>query len=202
VAFVQGKARTGNGTSLATSYGRAIQPGDFLVAVVRVNGGAAVSVRDNLNGPWTRAPITNPYDSIWYLPNAKSGATTFTLTSTSSGQLRAVIAEYSGVATSSPFDSGTCNVGSSATVTTGNTASIRAGELVFGGASSSSNPVTVSAGLSGGATATMRAQVSNANGTMAAEDVTSSRAGIQNVSMTLTGTLSAGWNACVATFKP
>jgi hypothetical protein len=202
IMFVQSSVQTGNGTSLATSYRLSVQAGDFLVAIFRVNSGGAVSVSDNLNGAWTRAPVTNPYDSIWYLPKAKAGITTVGLTTNSSGQLRAVVAEYSGVATSSPFDSGACNSGSSATVTTGNTASIAAGELVFAGAGSSSNPITVSAGSSNGAPVTIRNQVTNSSGTVAAEDVTSSVAGVQNATMTLNGALSRGWNGCAATFKP
>jgi len=196
-AFVQGTAQTTNGTSLTTTYSNNVTAGDLLVAVFRTPGGTAVS--DQLNGAWTLATGNNLY-SIWYLPNAKAGRTSVTVTATN-GPLRAAIAEYSRMAASKVFDSGSCNSGSGTTMTTGNTAPIGTGELVFAGGGTSNTPITVSVGSSNGVTATLRNQATGTAGTIGDEDVTQAAPGVQNASMTLSAAGTYGWNACVATFR-
>jgi len=52
-----------------------------------------------------------------------------------------------------------------------------------------------------GVAAAMRSQVTNSNGTIGVEDVADGASGVQDAGMTLSGALSTGRNACVATFK-
>jgi hypothetical protein len=130
VAFVQGNAGTSSGASTTLNFTSAVGAGNFLVAVARTSGSPAVS--DNQDGAWTEMPVPNAYTSVWYVANAKGGPTTVTLAG-ASGALRIAIGEYSGVAAASPFDAGTCLGGTGPAVTTGNTGTVAAGDLVVAG---------------------------------------------------------------------
>jgi hypothetical protein len=121
-----------------------------------------------------------------------------TVSGTTSGPIRAVIADYSGVATTTPLDGTACNTGTGTSATTGTTASVAAGELAFAGIGTFDSPITISAGTG----ATLRTQFTGANGTSADEDVLSTTAGTQNKSFTLNPGSAGGWASCIATFKP
>jgi hypothetical protein len=202
-AFVQGTSGSTSGASLSVSYPSSIQPGALLVGQVRANGITTVS--DSVNGAWTQAVQTTDTGvthSIWYKQNAKAGSTTVTVKGATAGTLRAVIAAYSGVATSNALDQGVCNKGTAAVVTTGATASIAAGDLLFAGVGAYDEPLTATAGSSDGVSATLRTQFTGSNGTSADEDVGSTAAGPQNASFTLSATALSGWAACAAAFHP
>jgi Polysaccharide lyase len=195
--FVQGTSSSTSGTSMPVAYPANVAAGHLLVGMFRASG--TTSVSDSRNGAWTRAATASDgINSIWYRANAAAGATTVTVSGTTSGSIRAVIAEYSGVATSAPLDATACNTGTGTTATTGTTASVPAGELAFAGLGSFDSGITVSAGTG----ATLRNQFTGTNGTSADEDVASTTAGTQNKSFTLNPGSTSGWAACIATFKP
>jgi hypothetical protein len=195
--FVQGASNSTSGTTMNVTYGSGVGTGHLLVGMFRTAG--TTSVSDSLNGAWTKAVGTSDgLNSIWYRPNASAGTTTVTVSGTASASIRAVIAEYSGVATTTPLDGTACNTGTGTSATTGSTASVPAGELAFAGVGMFDSPITVSAGTG----ATLRNQLTGANGTSADEDVASTTAGTQNKSFTLSTAPPGGWAACIATFKP
>jgi hypothetical protein len=198
-AFVQGKTASTSGTALVISYSTNVQLGDLLVAYVRTPGGTSVS--DSVDGEWRQvAPSPDGNNSMWYFQNAKGGTTSVTVKASSNGSMRAVIGEYSGVATSNALDQAACSTGTSKSVNTGDTASIGRGELVFAGVGTI-DQLVVTSGASNGKWATLRNGQSDNNGTSAAEDVLSSAGGQQNATFSLSGS-GSGWAACVATFQP
>jgi len=197
-AFVQGSASSTSDTSLGLNLSADVKAGDLLVGTFRAPAGT--SVRDQLNGSWTEA-IAAPdgINSVWYKANAAAGPTTITVTSSSSGPIRADVAEYSGVATSNALDATACNSFSSTTTpTTGSAASLTGGELAYIGLGTFTSPLIATAGSSGGVAATMRNQTTGTDGTSAEEDVTSTAAGVQDGSMQLSA--GADGTACIATF--
>lgn len=195
-AFVQGASNSTTGTSMTVSYGSSVTAGHLLVGMFRAAG--TTSVSDSRNGAWTKAVgASDGVNSLWYKANATAGTTTVTVSGSASGPIRAVVADYSGIATSSPVDGFACNTGTGTTATTGTTASVPAGELAFAGVGMFENPITVTAGSG----MTLRTQFTGANGTSADEDQLSTVAGTQNKSFTLSTAPTNGWAACVATFK-
>jgi hypothetical protein len=196
--FVQGRAQVGSGMSLSVGYPNAVEGGSLLVGLFRTASGTAVS--DNVNGPWIRAAAYG-VNSLWYLPDAKAGATTVTVTGTTSGAMRADVAEYSGIATSSPLDGSSCKGTSSGSVaTTGSTVPVETGELAFVGFGAYTNPLVVEAMSSAGVAGTVRNQLTGSLGTIADGDVVPTAAEAQEGKMTLSA--SADWAACIATFRP
>jgi hypothetical protein len=196
-AFVQGASNSTSGTSMAVSYGSSVVAGHLLVGMFRTAG--TTSVSDSRNGAWTKAiGASDAVNSIWYKANAQAGTTTVTASGTASGSIRAVISDYSGIATSAPLDGTSCSTGTGTTAMTGSTASVPAGELAFAGVGTFDSPITVTAGSG----ATLRTQFTGSNGTSADEDVLSTVAGTQNRSFTLSPGSAGGWAACIATFKP
>ncbi len=194
-SYVQGGAQLGIGTTLATQLSSRVTAGDLLVGIFRAQSGTAVT--DNLNGPWTEA-VNCGVVSIWYVANAKPGATTVTLTGSTTGQVRAGLAEYSGVAGASPLDVAACGQGTSAVVSIAGAASA-AGELAVAGLGTGSNPLSIAAGTVGSVAAALRAQATGSNGTVALEDVTTATNGAQTAAMTMS--VAGGWTAGMATFK-
>ena len=155
-------------------------------------------MKDNLNGQWKEAAAgSDGLNSLWYVPNAAAGHTTITVTGSSSGPLRGVAAEYSGVAISSPLDVAGCAAGTGTSAATPTLSGAASGELAFAGLGMFDNPATVSAGSG----STLRTQLTGSNGTEADEDVLSSA----NASMSQGFGLSvssSGWIACEGLFKP
>ncbi|HXV05798.1 MAG TPA: polysaccharide lyase [Solirubrobacterales bacterium] len=195
--FIQGRAQIDSGTSLSVGYSNTVQAGSLLVGVFRTASGTAVS--DNVNGPWVRA-ASSGVNSLWYLPNAKAGATTVTVTGTMSGPVRAGIAEYSGVATSAPLDGSSCNeTGFGTASTTGSTVPVEAGELAFIGFGSYANPIAVESMSSAGVAGALRNQLTGSLGTVADGDVVPTASGAQEGRVSLSG--SADSAACVAVFR-
>ncbi|HEY5287000.1 MAG TPA: right-handed parallel beta-helix repeat-containing protein [Solirubrobacteraceae bacterium] len=202
-AYVQAASGSTSGSSLGVSYTANVQAGDLLVGQFRTNG--TTSVSDSVNGSWTEAAQTTKEGvthSIWYRQNAAAGKTTVTVSGGTSGSLRTVLAEYSGVATTGALDQTACNQGTSTSVTTGATASVGTGDLLFVGVGAFEHPLTVTAGSGDGVKATLRTQFSGTNGTSAEEDVSSTESGAQNASFTLNESTPSGWAACAAAFHP
>src|SRR5208282_3831754 len=108
-AFVQSQGGTTNTASpqnIAFSTNNAL--GNLLVAGGRTNGGAtAPAITDTQGNSWTLIDFDNwsGANNFWmaYAPNCKAGANTVIVTL--GGILcSTVIAEYSGVSTTSPLD--------------------------------------------------------------------------------------------------
>jgi hypothetical protein len=196
VGFVQSVAQLGNGRALAGTYATAVRSGDLLVGAFRTESGAYVS--DTVNGAWKLAATCGVL-SIWYLADAKPGATSVNLAASTSGQLRMDLAEYSGVAAANPLAAQSCAGGSSSTVTVPSTGQLPPGGLAFSALGTGSTPITAQPGTIGGAPATMRSQLTGTAGTIAAEDVTATLAGGQAASMYLSG--AGGWSAGTAVFS-
>jgi hypothetical protein len=200
-AYVQSASGSTSGASLGVSYSANVAAGDLLVGQFRANGTTKVS--DSLNGSWTQAVSTTSEGvthSIWYFQNAAAGKTTVTVSGATSGSLRAVLGEYSGVATSGALDQTSCNQGTTTSVTTGATASVSTGDLLYAGVGLFEHPRTITAGSSNGVGATLRAQFSGEFGTSGEQDVTSTASGAQNASFKLSETAGGGWAACAAAF--
>ncbi len=202
-AYVQSASGSTSGTSLGVGYSANVAAGDLLVGQFRTTG--TTSVSDSLNGSWTKAVETTSEGvthSIWYRANAGAGKTTVTVGAGSSGSIRAVLGEYSGVAKSGALDQTACNQGKTTSVTTGATASVGAGDLLYAAVGMFEHPRTITAGSSNGVSATLRTQFSGEFGSSGEEDVTSTAAGAQNASFTLSEGSEGGWAACAAAFRP
>jgi hypothetical protein len=143
-ADVQSASGSTSGASLGVSYPANVVAGDLLVGQIRANGTTKVS--DSVNGSWTEAVQTTDEGvthSVWFRQNASAGKTTVKLSGATSGSLRAVLGEYSGVATSGALDQTSCNRGTSTSVATGATASVNTGDLLFAGVGAFEHPLTV-----------------------------------------------------------
>lgn len=200
-AYVQSASGSTSGASLGVSYSANVAAGDLLVGQFRANGTTKVS--DSVNGSWTQAVSTTSEGvthSIWYRQNAAAGKTTVTVSGATSGSLRAVLGEYSGVATSGALDQTSCNQGTATSVTTGATASVSTGDLLYAGVGLFEHPRTIAAGSTNGVGATLRTQFSGEFGTSGEEDVTSTASGAQNASFKLNEGAASGWAACAAAF--
>lgn len=160
-AFVQSNyAQSNSGTTLSVTLPNPVTPGNFLAAAVIFDGRSMVSgvsvtgVSDNLNGSgWDFTTLaandgTNNTDvALAFFPNSAGGSCTVTMTiSASSTGLTLAVAEYSGVAKTSPLDQSAPLVWSSGTATETITLPTLSGtgELVIGCASPGG--VTPSAG--------------------------------------------------------
>jgi hypothetical protein len=108
------------------------------------------------------------------------------------------VGDYSGVATTGALDQAAAAKGTSTTVDSGPTASVAAGELVFGAIITGGQPGTITPGSSQGLTFVMRSQTSS--GSADVEDVLAGAAGAQDARATFGS--STDWYAVVATFKP
>ncbi len=143
VAFVQANSCTQkSATTVACTFTATVAKGDLLVAnAVPMNTSASsftLSVSDNKNGAWTKAAqCFSAYAGqadVFYFANSAAGTITVTTTSsTSTGLFEIAIAEYSGIATSSPLDQGgTCSaIANSTAVTAPSLTTTNASDLVL-----------------------------------------------------------------------
>ncbi len=196
-AFVQGAESTGKTVSLSNS----VVAGDLLVLGITTKDSGTdpiTGVSDNVNGAWTKAlsePYGNGHVELWYLANSKAGSVTVTVTG---ANVALAVAEYSGVAGSTPLDQllGASGSGTT-TLSAGPTPAIGgAGELVLGIAGETS----VGSGFTAGSGFSLREQAKSTNNYNAGlEDELSASSGGQ--SMTMGGTTN-DFGAIVAAFKP
>ena len=209
VSFVQGTTfDTGKLTSTTVSLGQPVQAGDLLVgwfAQYAVSGNVQVS--DSVNGAWTRASGSEKFGgssgdiALYYLAGSKAaaGGLTITVSASTAAYLQGAVAEYSGVAASSPLGAVAVSRGTSTAVNTGATMSVAAGQLVYAAEVTGVSPGAVpTSGSSAGITYTERASTSS--GSAFEEDITSGAAGTQAGTATLAK--STDWYAVAATFTP
>jgi hypothetical protein len=192
-------------TTTTITLASPVHAGDLLVGWFgQFNASGQVTVSDSVNGAWTRSTASTTWSSgagdiaLYYVQNsaAAPNGLTITITASSATYLNGAVGEYSGVATAGALDHFSVAKGNSATPDSGATASVGAGELVFGGIITGTSPGTVTPGTSQGQKFTLRAQTSS--GSAYAEDILSSAAGAQDAQATFT--TAADWYAVVATF--
>jgi RHS repeat-associated protein len=187
--------------STAVTLSSAVTTGDLIVVGITENGQTIPSntVTDNKGNTYTKLADANnagDHAAIFYAKNV-TGGSSFTVSTGISGRSLAVM-EYSGVATTSPFDVTASSTGTSNAPNSGNVTTSVNGELAFGLAFSGGDGDTWTPGSG----YTIRQQVTN-NATaerLAAEDKTATTAG--SVSAGFTTTTSDVWAAAIATFKP
>ena len=193
-------------TSTTITLSKPLSAGDLLVGWFgQYDSSGQVSVSDNVNGAWTRSSAATTFGSsgkgdiaLFYVQNAAAAPSglTITITSTSATYLQAAAAAYSGVATTGALDQVAVAKGNSATVDSGPTASVGAGELVVGGIMTGGSPGSATAGSSQGQAFTMRNQTSS--GSIDLEDIVASSAGAQDARATFTS--ATDWYAVAAVF--
>lgn len=115
-AFVQQNAADNAASATTITVTLTPTAGNLLVfcAIGESGDTASIALSDNLGSPNTFSQIGTDLVSVlnerctwWYAANCKGGATTFTATYTGSTRFRGIyVAEYSGIATASPFLNG------------------------------------------------------------------------------------------------
>ncbi len=206
-AFQQGAAFSSGtlSTTATLTLSRNVHAGDLLVGwFAQFNVPGQVTVSDNVNGAWTRAPDSLTFQSdtgdiaMYYLPNSKVSAAglTITVSAPTPAFLQGTAAEYSGLAVAGPLDQIASGRGVGVAVNTGSTAAVPAGDLVYSAILTGSAPGSVTPGQSQGAAYTTRAV--NASGSSYEQDILSATAGAQTGTATLA--TSSDWYAVDATF--
>lgn len=137
--------------------------------------------------------------SIWYLANVAAGQTTVTYTYGSAVDNGAVVAEYSGVATTSPLDVTASNLTSaaSATLSTGTTANTAAANELWIGAFGN-NTNTAFTGVTGTGASLYNQTAANTSQVGLADSLTNSAG---PATMGCTGA-NDWWAGAIAVFKP
>jgi hypothetical protein len=189
-------------TSATLTLARPVHAGDLLVGwFAQFNAAGQVTVSDNINGAWTRAPGSLTFQSdtgdiaLYYLADSKASASglTMTVSAPAAAYLQGTAAEYAGMAVAGPLDQLASARGIGTAVAAGSTPAAPAGELVYSAVLTGSAPGTVTPGTG----YTARAQTST--GSSYEQDILSATAGPQPGTATL-GT-SADWYAVDATFR-
>ncbi len=206
-SFQQGAAFSSGtlSTTATMTLSQNVHAGDLLVGwFAQYNVPGQVTVSDNVNGAWTRAPNSLAFQvdtgdiALYYLADSKPSISglTITVSAPTPAYLQGTAAEYSGVAVAGALDQIASGRGVGVSVNTGTTAPVASGELVYSAVMTGSAPGSVTPGQTQGATYTERAET--ASGSSYEQDVVSATAGAQAGTATL-GT-SADWYAVVATF--
>jgi YD repeat-containing protein len=152
IAYVQSATAVLNpGSSVTATYTSAQSAGDLNVVIIGWGGKGSIppptapsSVTDSKGNTYVLAvgptgnSTGNGSQSIYYASNilaagAGSNSVTISFGSTSFPHLSLQIAEYSGVATSSPLDGTSAGIGTNATVTSGSVTTTNANDLLIGG---------------------------------------------------------------------
>ena len=197
-----------NGGATTISCSLAPQNGDALIAIVGTRGTAdnRVSSITQTGAVWTRAiqvsTSSGATTEIWYALNISGATASITITLAASMKASAIIAEYSGIATSNALDKVATSTGRSATPRTGITTMTSQSDELWIGALNATGTATYSApsnnfilignALStGGGAATKNSaeyleKIISANGT---------------ATTTATLSLNATWSGAIATFK-
>src|SRR5205807_670723 len=125
--------------SISATFPAGNTAGNFLI----VTGTAArpagtITISDTAGNTYLPAigPVTDPGQDttayLWYVPSAKGGPNTVTLTPTSARALEIHLSEWVGLASASPVDQIATATGNGTAVSAGPVTTTTAGELVFG----------------------------------------------------------------------
>jgi len=207
--FVQGTAfSTARFSTITVTLSRPVAQGDLLVGWVgQYNAPEETQIADNVNGAWTRAPLALAFGddtgdiALYYRENSQAAPAglTITLSVSSPAYWQGAVADYSGVALAGALDQIISKrFADGRSVDTGPTAPVGAGELVFAALLTSPSGGSVTPGSSQGVHYTSRAQ--STNGASFEEDITSSAAGAQDGTATISST--TDWYAVCAVFHP
>src|SRR5438876_1067086 len=209
--FIQGLAfSTPRIPSTTVTLTRPVAQGDLLIGwFSQYNAPGEVQVSDNVNGTWTRAAagaLTFDDDTgdiaLYYRENSQAAHSgmTITVSVSSTAYLQGTVADYSGVALAGALDQIAAGHGNETVpVDTGPTPPVDAGELVFAALVTDVSAGSVTPGSSQGVRYTARAQ--NSSVSAFEEDITSSAAGAQHGTATISSS-SAEWYAVCAVFHP
>ena len=208
-SFVQGLAfSTARFSTVTVPLTHAVAQGDLLVGwVSQYNAPEEGQVSDNVNGTWTRAPLSLAFGddtgdiALYYRENSQAAPAglTITLAVSSPAYWQGAVADYSGVALAGALDQIVSKrFPDGRSVDTGPTAPVGAGELVYAALITSPNGGSVTPGSSQGVRYTARAQTST--GAAYEEDITSSAAGAQDGTATVSNV--TDWYAVCAVFHP
>lgn len=135
-AFVQANSTSSASTaSQSTTFSLNVTSGNLLLVAVAVQYSPTVTVSDNLNGSYslvgTYGNFSTLYTSLWlYSGTAGGSCTTAVIPSSSSHAVTVIVAEYSGIAITSPVRATSSNSGSTSSASTGTVASA-SGDLVI-----------------------------------------------------------------------
>ncbi len=205
-ALVQSATNTINAsTTIAKAFTSNVTAGSLLIAIADCDTNASASgVSDGVN-TWTRATnqiwnFSSHSLEVWSASNVAAGATTVTMTFTASSNNVLIIAEYSGVVTSTPLDQ---------------VAAAQSGDGINSTPADSGNTATTTQAdeLQIGATVAFDATHTAANGFtqqgIVTNGISSSTLSLQDKTVAATGayqsqtTLGAAnqWAAAIATFK-
>jgi len=208
IRYVQGAARAADSpaTTQTLTFSQPVAAGSLLVGwFAQYDAPGHVSVSDNVNGKWTRSVSETFSDgggdiALFFLPDSAAApdGVTITVSASSATYLESSAAEYSGVAATDPLDQTALNSGKGTSVSTGLTAAVPAGELVYSALTTGGDPGGVTPGPTRGVTFTAHARTSS--GAAYEQDVTSAAAGAQQGAATLAN--ATDWYAVVATFMP
>ncbi len=207
--FVQGAAfSTAPMSTTTVTLTSPVAQGDLLVGwFSQYHAPGEVRVSDNVNGAWTRAPASLHFVddtgdiALYYRENSQAapGGMTITVSASASAFFQGAVAEYSGVALAGSLDQIVAARAPDGTaVDTGSTAAVGAGELVYAAVVASPAPGGMMPGSSVGVPYTARTHT--ANGSSFEEDITSSAAGGQHGTATLSS--ATDWYAVCAVFHP
>jgi len=208
-SYVQGTAfSTGSRvTQLAVPLSQPVTAGDLLVGwFAEYNVAGQVQVSDSVNGSWTRAPgslsFTNGSGDIaLYYKVASQAATSMTITvsAPAAAYLSGTVAEYQHVAASGALDQiamarGAAPGGNNALLSSGTTAAVPAGELIYGALITGGSPTRDTPGTG------FTARAATGSGSAFEEDDTPGPAGQQQATVTIQ--TPTDWYLVVATFHP
>ena len=202
IAFVQSRStRASAVTTLSLAYNSAVTAGNLLVCCATGFKASTFTINtpsdDNTN-TWTRNRLSAYANSLRLsvssAPNANSGITTVTVTTDVTADLALIILEYSGAATSGPFDVGNDASGSSTTVDSGNINT--SGDDVVVGCMSHSGATAV---IDPGVTYTQREENEDAAGQVYNVEDKIVTSGTYSANWTLAG--ARNYNAIVGSYR-
>jgi len=192
------KAVNGNeaGTASMSLSLSNIRAGDFLI----ITGTAArpsnnLTITDSAGNTFTVAagPIVDPTQDVsmyvWYVPNARGGADTFTITPSVTSALEIHVSEWSGMSATASVDQVSSATGTGTAVSSGSQTTTGNGELVFGYAWVF-NSASAGSGFTG---------LSLVNGDLDEYQIQNSAG---NTAATFLQSASGAWLSLLVTFKP
>lgn len=199
ISLVQkAKSGVGSGTSVTVTLPGGTTAGNMLVAVLMSDAsdtdtftppaGWALAVAHGFNG-------IGAIVAVYYLANCSAGSTSFAFTRGSGGfPFSALVAEYSGLATTSPLDKTATGDGTSGAGSAGSITTTQADELLIFAVNFDAT-ATVTAGSS----MTLEDSLQNSGSTTAWEQRILTATG--TYSPTMSQSTGAGWTAVQASFK-
>jgi uncharacterized repeat protein (TIGR01451 family) len=201
-SLIQNALVDSSGSSVTVTLSNSVTAGHLAVAALRIgNSSASAMVTDSNGNSWSRidrrADTGGDDLELWYAQNIASvpnARPTLTIRSSVSATIRAVVAEYSGIATTSALDQHAIANGSGSSLSATSAATTQDNELVIGyGEVSNMSAFAVGAGY------TLVGSVPASPGSkLAVEALVTSTTGGQRPTFSVTG---QPWAMGVATFR-